>query len=343
MLSEPPFSFLANLDKVDDMIDANADIASNIVKSTLESFDGLDLASSDWHDQATPKDMDKARSTITQFYRDWSAEGAGERKACNEPVIEAIQKEFVGAGAKRDVKILVPGAGLGRLVFDLCRLGYTVEGNEISYHQLMASNWILNHVEPHMLYDLYPFALNFSNLAKREDQFRRVKIPDIHPIVALNEASQEESVDRMSMTAGDFITLYGDAKYERVFDAIATTFFVDTAPNVIKYIETVRNCLKVGGMWVNLGPLLWHFADRSPPTPNEKEKPNQKQERMGIEEPGSFELTDDEVLLLLGKMGFEIEMHQIRDDGKGYIQNPHSLLQNLYRCSQWIARKISDP
>ena len=29
--------------------------------------------------------------------------------------------------------------------------------------------------------------------------------------------------------------------------AVVTMFFIDTAPNLIKYIETVRNCLRPGG------------------------------------------------------------------------------------------------
>ena len=126
-----------------------------------------------------------------------------------------------------------------------------------------------------------------------------------------------------------------------MFDAVATTFFVDTAPNVIRYTETVRNCLKEGGIWVNIGPLLWHFADRGPARMDENTVHNHRREMAGIEAPGSFELTDEELLLLVEKMGFTIEMHKIRDDGKGYIQNPNSMLQNMYKCSHWVARKRS--
>ena len=34
---------------------------------------------------------------------------------------------------------------------------------------------------------------------------------------------------------------------------------------------------------------------------------------MGIEAPGSFELTDEEVLQLVEHLGFTIEKHEIRD------------------------------
>ena len=341
MLAAEPFSLLANLDRVDDAIDANADIASEIVKTATSSFGNLNLASKDWLGSAEPKDIDKATSTIAQFYRDWSAEGAAERHVCYAPVIEAIQTKYARTGLKSAIKILVPGAGLGRLVFDLCRLGYTVEGNEISWHQLMASNWILNNIDPSIQYALYPFAHQFSNLAKREDQLKCVKIPDVHP--GMPSADHKELGDKMSMTAGDFLTLYGGEGYKDEFDAVASVFFVDTAPNVIRYIETIRHCLIAGGIWINMGPLLWHFAERSPPDPNDKSEVKQSEGVKGIEAPGGFEMTAEELVLLVEKMGFEILMHEIREDEKGYIQNPESLLKHVYRCSHWIAKKKSEP
>jgi carnosine N-methyltransferase len=84
---------------------------------------------------------------------------------------------------------------------------------------------------------------------------------------------------------------------------------------VIYYIETVRHCLKTGGIWINHGPLLWHFE--STPTPAQSSKKSSvealEQENgkvahggEGIGEPGSFELTDQEVKHLVEKMGFEI-------------------------------------
>ena len=42
------------------------------------------------------------------------------------------------------VKILVPGAGLGRLVFEFASMGYASQGNEFSYFMLIASDLMLN-------------------------------------------------------------------------------------------------------------------------------------------------------------------------------------------------------
>ena len=308
-----------------------------MLASGLRAFDVKDF---EFEGAATPSDMDKARSTIRQFYRDWSAEGDAERRACYNPILRDLESAFVSVQDKSSIKVLVPGAGLGRLCFEVCQRGYIVEGNEISFHQLIASNWVLNHTIQGQSLALYPFALDFSNLISREHQLQKVKIPDVHPASALKGTFGDSAngVDRMSMTAADFVILYSEDRYKNTFDAVVTVFFIDTAPNLIRYIETIRKCLKNGGVWINLGPLLWHFADRGPAIRDEHNTVTPKA-MSGIEEPGSFELTDEEVLMLVEEMGFDVQSHAIRTDGLGYIQNPNSMLQNAYRNSHWIAKK----
>ena len=66
------------------------------------------------------------------------------------------------------------------------------------------------------------------------------------------------------MSASDFLLLYGDETHKETFDAVATLFFLDTAPNIIRYLEAIRNCLRKGGVLVNMGPLLWHFENNAP-------------------------------------------------------------------------------
>ena len=42
------------------------------------------------------------------------------------------------------IQVLVPGAGLGRLSWELARLGYACQGNEVSLYMLIASHFVLN-------------------------------------------------------------------------------------------------------------------------------------------------------------------------------------------------------
>jgi hypothetical protein len=48
---------------------------------------------------------------------------------------------------------------------------------------------------------------------------------------------------------------------ETNYDAIVTLFFIDTAENVLQYLDVIKQLLKPGGVWINYGPLkngeLW--------------------------------------------------------------------------------------
>ncbi|KAI9668535.1 MAG: hypothetical protein M1829_005352 [Trizodia sp. TS-e1964] len=335
LLASPPFNFLLTLEKVDDAIDQNAEIASAILAAGLGSFN---LNTSDWKGTATREDLNKARSTIRQFFRDWSAEGAPERDACLQPLLADLAAEFSNIPDRTDIRVLIPGAGLGRLVFEICRAGYSTEGNEISWHQLLASSWLLNHTAPGTQMALYPWALGFANHVSRERQLQRVLIPDVNPGVALSEASEgaaTHAFDRLAMTAADFTVHYQSEACRGAFDAVVTLFFIDTAPNLVRYIETIRHCLKPGGVWMNFGPLLWHFE---PAAPAGKSEGLGESRDLGIAEPGRVELTDEEIFALIGKFGFEVEK-SVTGVPTGYVQDPESMLLNTYRASHWVARK----
>lgn len=340
---------------MDDGINKNAELASAILHSGLQSF-GIprskdDKSSHDWQGTATSSDLEKARSTLRQFYRDWSAEGAAEREACYGPVIRALQRERqTRLGSK--LRVLVPGAGLGRLVFELCYNGFDAEGNEISFHQLLASQYILNICPERNYHSLFPWIHSFSNHNSRSNHLRSVQIPDLHPGTTLGGVV---TAGEMSMSASDFLLLYGNEEQRDKFDAVATVFFLDTAPNIIRYIEAIRNCLRTGGLLINVGPLLWHFENNAPGRHGHEgdSSPGKEAEgqsspclfkllmilnKLGIADPGSVELTDDEVIALVAKLGFEIEYKE-SGIAAPYIQDPTSMLQNTYKASHWVARR----
>ena len=348
MLAASPFNILDKFDRVDDAIDANAEIASGILETALAAFDvssepmGGEV---DWRDTAKTADMEKVNTTIRQFYRDWSEEGAEERAAHFQPVLEDLSAVFRAKEDRGEVHVLVPGAGLGRLVFEICKAGFRTEGNEISFHALMASNWVLNKLDPGQKFDLYPSALNFSNQLDFQGQVKKVQIPDVHPGTELALASQgtkTHAFERLGMSAADFLVAYSDEDHLCRFDAVVTVFFIDTAPNVVKYIETIYHTLREGGYWINLGPLKWHFEaghNAHFNVENTQKLPMDAKLRTGIEEPGSVELTNEELLLLVEHMGFEIELSEVRSDSQGYIRDTSSMSQGSYLVSHFIARK----
>ncbi|KAF4545296.1 N2227-like protein [Lasiodiplodia theobromae] len=381
LLAGPPFNILDVFDRVDDAIDANADLAEAIFRAGAPNF-GVNPAITSpirdpddpsrtiapvWRGAAAASDLEKARSTIRQMYRDWSAAGASERAACYGPVLRALSAEHASTPPtdRDELRVLVPGAGLGRLVLEVCRLGFSVEGNEISYHQLLASSFILNHSAQAEQFAVYPWAHAFSNHRDREAQLRSVRVPDVHPATALTEASagcRVHAFERMGMAAADFCVSYKGEEARDSFDAVATVFFIDTAPNLINYIEAIANCLKAGGLWINLGPLLWHFENDPPGAKNKRgggDGGNDEGDAsgaggagskdLGIAENGSVELTDEEVVALVERFGFKIEQRELPGGGEegvgtgietGYISDPKSMMQHVYKPSFWVARKL---
>ncbi|KAM6516055.1 hypothetical protein FALCPG4_014240 [Fusarium falciforme] len=349
LLAGPPFNFLDTLEKVDDAIDENAEFARTIARYGLQSFraiaadpeGGEASMPPEWNGVAKHSDVDKARSTIRQFYRDWTEAGAAERQASYGPIMKALETEKQKHPEQTSLKVLVPGAGLGRLVFDLCVNGYTAEGNEISYHQLLASSYILNSCPAAKHHTIYPWVHSFSNHLTRANHLRSYQVPDVHPASVL---AATPNTGEMSMCAADFLCLYSDEDHKEQYDAVASVFFLDTAPNLIRYLEVIRHCLRPGGVLINVGPLLWHFENNAPGNHglgDGEDGEHDHHASSGIADPGSFELSDDEVIALLEKMGFVVEWHQTGVEVP-YIHDSESLLQTIYKASTWVARKPAD-
>ncbi len=285
-------------------------------------------------------EIDKVHSTIKTMMKDWTVEGSSEREAIYQPILQALISHFDSSDDGDDandnkkvlprsqVRILTPGCGLARLTWEIAQLGFSCQGNEYSFYMLLAANFILNQVDQVNQFDMYPFVHQHVNLMTASDQVRPVSIPDINP-ASINRTVKSDDVDNenvendekaaviavtnppadFSMVAGDFVEVYSDENYRESFDCVVTCFFIDTAKNVFDYIDVIWKILKKGGVWINLGPLLYHFAEM----------------------PGVFsvELTYEE----LKRVILDRERFAIVDEKRvesGYCNNPKSMLQSIY-------------
>jgi carnosine N-methyltransferase len=112
------------------------------------------------------------------------------------------------------------------------------------------------------------------------------------------------------------------------WDAVVTCFFLDTAHNIVSYIEAIHRILKPGGVWINFGafieinlliagPLLYHFE--------------------GLTNESSLELTLEEVFQLVESFGFDIVKQSMVPST--YTSNADSMLRYQYNCSFFTAIK----
>lgn len=250
--------------------------------------------------------QENLRSLLRQLVRDWSREGQAEREAAYSPILSVLRELF--KESRSEHRVLVPGAGLGRLLYEVCRLGFEAEGNDFSHFMLLPAEYLLNAGLAAESCTLHPWILPSSNQLAAGRQLRTVAIPD-------TELSLEGTGGQMSMVAGDFLQVYGHGEAE--WDAIVTCFFLDTAKNVIEYMERFHALLKPGGVWINHGPLLYHFE--------------------GSLGDCSIELSLQEVRLVAGRLGFTIE--QERMTTCRYTADAYSMYQTEYHCSFMVLRK----
>ena len=247
------------------------------------------------------------RSTLRLFVRDWSKEGIEERNATHKPILEELQSFFKDRPKKdfeNGINVLVPGSGLGRLVYEIAKLGFKSQGSEISLYMLLCFSYLLNKSTKVEEFTIQPFIHTLSNLFNVESAFKKIKIPDEN----IKEELSKTDTGKITMTSGDFCLSFQNKS--NIFDSVVTCFFIDTANNIVEYIETIHNILKVGGLWINVGPLLYHHSDRY----NEI----------------SIELAWNEIKEIIIGYGFEFTKEKRIETT--YSTDKDSMVERVYKC-----------
>ena len=209
------------------------------------------------------------------------------------------------------VKVLVPGAGLGRLAWEIAHRGYECQGSEFSLYMLFTSNFLLNKCPSVDMFKIHPYIHEFCNNVSSKDQLREVTFPDVDPSSLPEDA-------KFSMAAGDFLDVYSSPEYVSSQNCVITCFFIDCAHNIVEFVQTIHKVLKQGGTWINLGPLLYHFSD--------------------IRGENSIEPDYQTLKAIIQDMGFTI-MEENDKVACTYSQNPSSMLQYTYNCVMFTAKK----
>lgn len=192
---------------------------------------------------------DSSMQVFAHIVRDWTILGQHVRSSTYGWCQHQLKQ-------KPTSKVLVPGAGLGRLAVELARDGHSVEANEISLVMAAVTNSIIN---KRMVGTIHPFTLDyFVNEINHDLRYEAVQFPDI---------SIKDLKGSLSFTIGDFVTTY--ANTYKQYDAIITCFFIDTATNIYDYLAIIHNVLIVGGIWIHVGPLQWHLNAQLHPSVNE--------------------------------------------------------------------------
>lgn len=354
---EANIHYSKKLNTIEHLIDTNAQLTHAIVDNALAFYNisqrELDDFIAETKDRDTASDAASSKTHVQQalkhFVRDWSAEGRHERDPVFPCILHALQEEFLdpkesddraasNATTEPPIRVLVPGAGLGRLAHEIAALGdgrsFEVTTNEWSAYTNVAYRFLTTLLHSSTTITFHPFIDWLSHQRTTASLTRPITIPDFSfSPPAPPPSPPPSSQGQVLLIEADFTTLTGTT-----YDALVTLFFIDTAANVLAYLRSIHALLRPGGVWVNAGPLLWGTGAR-------------------------LQLSLDEVVALAEGVGFEFEEERRRDEeglcggevvvGEGeeggggkvrgrevpYGFDERALSRNAYLAVNWVARR----
>jgi hypothetical protein len=110
---------------------------------------------------------------------------------------------------------------------------------------------------------------------------------------------------------------------------LISLFFIDTSPNILATLSQIHTLLKPGGVWINLGPLLWSSGGST-----------------------AMELSLEEVLQATESCGFRLRV--LNPDGAiydlverttrkvecEYTADKRAMMRWIYEARFWVAEKV---
>jgi len=296
---------------------------------------------------------DTASHILTHMTREWTDSGASIRIDTHDWIVDELLSYHNELDSSSDCQesplspVLVPGAGLGRLAFDIAFTHsnrtdintksqyfypFIVEAIDNSLVMGGAAYQLFHyhhseHDEENLT--MYPMAndpyINEVNSERRwkSSVFPEDKVSDQfnNLLKDMKQSSDAFQQPNISYVIGDFVRIYASPTKQNVYGSVATCFFIDTATNIYEYILTIRNLLRTGGLWINLGPVQWHRNAQLQPT--------------------TAELKD---LILLA--GFEIMKWEISDKLIAY-RHPDDIIvgtrAEAYRPLKFVVQLQPDP
>jgi carnosine N-methyltransferase len=291
--------------------------------------------------QLLPPDFARAGAVVRSMYRDWSREGSGEREVVYGPV-RALLKELhppsavsaaLRAGDPMDPtwdtkksrpletrtppRVLVPGCGLARLPVELALEGYRVIANEYSAYMALGCMHAMNNFHTKDEFTIYPWVTDTNNLVSPDDTLTPCTVPDLAPA-----SSTLPSGASFGFASGSFVEIFKDEVYTSAFDAIAATFFLDTADNIWTYATTLARLIRPGGHFIHCGPLEWHWGDVAGVT--------------------TYPLSFFEVKQLLLAAGLEPTTEQVIPSA-AYCSRPGSMCPRQFDVMLLVCRRVEEP
>jgi carnosine N-methyltransferase len=308
-----PFNYKERITRLKQAIELNQSFLNELIKiykPPPSYYVGIDF------DEIKHSRFDEQKFIINILIytmRDWAKEREEERKNNYNDIINEVIKHLPPEKNRKDsnerYKILIPGCGLNRLGYELVKYGYDVETNDYLFLNGIFSDFIFNRSKKEMQ-SIQPFIYSFSNFLNEDDVFKKFSFPNIDI-----DLKNNDKYGKLKMTVGDFLTIYNNIK--DYFDCVITCYFIDTAQNVIHYIDQIYNILKKGGIWINFGPLSYHWSV--------------------FPDSVSIELPYDKIKEVIINYGFEYIKEDFKMSSFGHMDN--HMHNEIFKCIYFAVKK----
>ena len=282
-LAKLPFDYKEKVKKVKEGMKTNQEFFTKIANLYLNRFEDVELSEETIYNFENEEQSFIGKLFLQILTREWTKEGEKERSKSIPLIIDELKnyynyenKELMDKG----VNILVIGFRFGRMIYELAKLGYIVEGNERSYFYLLIADYLFNHSKKNENC-ICPRISSFCSSFTEESVTKKHYFPDVD----ISEDLKNVKKENIKITKRDFETEYENKK--DLFDCVITAFSSDEAKNIINFTEKVNNVLKKGGIWINLGGLYNIYSEY-----------------------GGFDLTWEEWKHVILKSGFEIKKEE---------------------------------
>ena len=302
-LSKMTYDYNIRVKRLENAIDENQAFLSEICKKYqpdpvfLKNYNEKELDDLSYNEYSTLN-----YAVFMYISRDWTTNRKKERQEHYSPIIEAVKKYIPSQS-----KILLPGAALLRLGYELAKLGYNIDANDYNFLNVILCDYLFNYSKMNQ-FSFRPLIRSFSNYLSEDDVFRKFSFPD--------DNIDLKGKGKLTMAAGDFTKIYNDK--ENYYDCVITCFFIDTAKNVIEYIEVIEKVLKKGGIWINFGPLSYHWV--------------------GIQNIPTIELPYDKLKEVVINYGFDY-IHEEKNKTVIYCEIEDFMKNDVFNCVFFIAKK----
>jgi len=225
-------------------------------------------------------DHTQLTQAMKHLVRDYSTEGAAERKRTFGLIQGWLAQEFP-EGGREGVTVLLPGCGVGGLLWEVAAMGFEAVGVEWSFWMNIMQHFVssagpvpivdteleVNGDEHKGQHTIYPYIDWWSHHVTNSNMTRPLHFPHssaplppaipppsssdkIHPLVDTHPAH------RVFLYESDFTNIHPPFS-PPLYTCIITLFFLDTAQSLPTYLRKIHDYLLPGGVWINLGPLLY--------------------------------------------------------------------------------------